>query len=60
MRKHQREILRRQAERKGVKASRFVHEKWDKLQRKKLGVSARRHNIAHGTKPKRLWRSRIA
>lgn len=60
MRKHQREILRRQAERKGVKASRYVREEWDKIQRKKLGASARLRNIAHGTKPKRLWRSRIA
>ena len=60
MRKHQREILRRQAERKGVKASRYVREAWDRLQHKKLGDAERLHNVAHGTKPKRLWRSRVA
>lgn len=58
MRKHMREILRRRAEKLGVKASRYVAQKWNEHEVKKLGEPQRRANKAHGTKPKRLWGSR--
>ena len=60
MRRYKRAILRHRAEKRGAKASRYVREAWDRLQRKKLGDAERLHNVAHGTKPKRLWRSRVA
>lgn len=59
MRRYKRAILRHRAEKLGVKASRYVREAWDKLQRKAVGTQ-RGVNVAHGTKPKRLWRSRVA
>ena len=53
MRKHMREILRRQAEKKGVKPSRYVRQIWDKYQIKKVGIHRRASNAIYGTKPKR-------
>ena len=53
-----REILRRRAERLGVKASRHVAAKWNEHQVRKLGREQRAVNIMRGTKPKRLWAGR--
>lgn len=58
MRKHMREILRRRAERLGVKASRYVARKWDEYEVRKLGREQRAVNVMRGTKPKRLWAGR--
>ena len=58
MRKHMREILRRRAERLGVKASRYVAAKWNEHQVRKLGREQRAVNVMRGTKPKRLWPGR--
>lgn len=58
MRKHMREILRRRAERIGVKASRYVAQAWNKHEVRKLGEGQRARNRAHGTKPRRLWAGR--
>jgi hypothetical protein len=55
VRKYKRAILRHLAEKRGVKASKFVYFAWDKLQRKAVGESKRYMNVRHGTKPKRLW-----
>lgn len=60
MRKHMREILRRQGERKGLKPSRYVATKWNEYEVRKLGKEQRKANVANGTKPKRLWRGRGA
>ena len=57
MRKYKRAINRAYAERKGIKASRFVAETWDKLQIRRVGWSARRMNQRHGTKPRNKWRA---
>ena len=58
-RAHMRELLRRKAERLGVKASRYVAAKWNEYEVRKLGEARRRANQAHGTRPKRLWAGRI-
>ncbi len=58
MRKHMREILRRRAEKLGVKPSRYVAQAWNRYECRKLGEAERRANKAHGTKPKRLWAGR--
>lgn len=58
MRKHMREILRRRAERLGVKASRYVAAKWNEHQVRKLGRDQRALNVRRGTKPRRLWPGR--
>ena len=55
-----REILRRQGERKGLKPSRYVARMWNRYETKKLGEKQRKANVAHGTKPKRLWAGRHA
>ena len=60
MRKYMREILRRRAERIGVKPSRYVATQWNRYEARKLGEKQRRANVAHGTKPKRLWAGRHA
>lgn len=54
MRRYKRAILRKQAEKLGVKASRYVREAWDKIQRKAVGAQ-RGVNVMHGTKPKYKW-----
>lgn len=55
MRKYKRAILRHLAEKRGVKASKFVYFEWDRLQRKAVGAATRNLNVLHGTKPKSLW-----
>lgn len=54
MRRYKRAILRARAKRRGVKASRYVREAWDRLQRKALGVQ-RGRNVLHGTRTKSKW-----
>lgn len=54
MRRYKRAILRARAEKLGVKASRYVRETWDKLQRKAVGTQ-RGVNVMHGTRPKSKW-----
>lgn len=57
MRRIKRSMLRASAERKGIKPSSFVSETWDKYQIRKFGLSVRRSNQRHGTRPKRNWRA---
>ena len=59
MRKYVRHLLRRQAERIGVKPSRFVRSEFDRLQIKKQGRDKARINQLKGTHKRKLWRSRI-
>jgi len=54
VRRYKRAILRARAEKLGVKASRYVREAWDKLQRKALGTQ-RGRNVLHGTRHKSKW-----
>ena len=57
MRRIKRSMLRAYAERKGIKTSSYVAEAWDKYQIRKFGLSVRRANQRHGTRPKRKWRA---
>ena len=57
MRKHKRAIYRAYAEQNGLKASEFVHNSWEHYQIKRRGLSVRRQNQRHGTKPRRKWRA---
>ena len=59
-RKIERNKLRREAELRGVNASRFVARMFDRYQIKKYGDTVRTINQAKGTKPRRVWRERIA
>ena len=56
MRKYIRAMYRAYAEKKGIKPSAFVAEQWDRFQKVKYGVTQRRLNVLHGTKPARKWR----
>ena len=60
MRKIIRSILRAEGERKGVKASRYMSRKFNRLQIKKYGALRRRINQAKGTHKRDVWRQRIA
>ncbi len=55
-----RNMLRAQAERLGVKPSKYVAKEFDKAQVKKHGETRRRINQAKGTHPRRTWKQRIA
>lgn len=57
VRKYKRYALRRYAERTGRKPSAYVAEAWERYQIGKLGLSARRANQRHGTKPRNKWRA---
>lgn len=57
MRKYKRAIYRAFAERKGIKASKFVHDSWEHDQIKRRGYGTRLINVLHGTKPRRKWRA---
>lgn len=50
---------RSEAEFRGVNASRFVAQMFDRRQIKKYGATVRIINQAKGTKPRRVWRERI-
>lgn len=52
--------FRREAELRGVNASRYVARMFDRYQIKKYGDTVRTINQAKGTKPRRVWRERIA
>lgn len=57
MRKYRRTIYRAYAERKGIKASRYVREAWERYQIKKVGRAVRVFNWWRSTRPKRNWRA---
>jgi hypothetical protein len=59
-RKCRRNMLRAQAERLGVKPSKYVAREFDKYQVKKYGHTRRLINQAKGTHPRRTWKPRIA
>ena len=59
-RTHIRYRLRCAAQKANVKPSKYVAYAWDDIQTRKYGETRRAINKAKGTKPKRLWRSRIA
>lgn len=52
--------MRHDAEKKGVKASKWVRNAWDRYQLKKVGAKKRRINQAKGARPRRTWRQSIA
>lgn len=60
MRKHIRNILRNQAEKMGVKPSRYVRSEFNDLQVKKYGYFARKKNQAKGTHKRSAWRNRVS
>lgn len=60
MRKFIRNRLRNQAEKMGVKSSRYVKSEFDRLQVKKYGFDNRRKNQAKGTHKYSTWRMRIS
>lgn len=51
-----RKILRNNMRRFGTK---YLSAEWNAYQIKKVGATRRQINQAKGTKPKRLWRTRI-
>ena len=51
-----RKIIRNSMRKFGTK---FLSAEWNAYQIKKVGATRRQINQAKGTKPKRLWRSRI-
>ena len=59
MRKIKRSILRKQAEDKKIKASKWVNLMWNTMQVKVYGVNKRLANQARGTHKKSTWRIRV-
>ena len=59
MRKYIRYRLRVAAQKANVKPSKHVAYGWDEIQTARYGYTRRMINRAKGTKPKRMWRSRI-
>ena len=59
MRKYTRKIMKYDAEKKGVKASMFVHDEFEELQNKKYGETRTMINKVIGTHPRKLWKHRI-
>ena len=60
MRKYIRSMLRAEANRKGVNASRYVAREFDRYQVNKYGEPRRRINQAKGTHKRKTWGLRIA
>lgn len=60
MRKYIRNALRVEAERMGVKPSKYVAEEYDRYACKKYGKARRRINQAKGTHKRKTWGLRIA
>lgn len=60
MRKLIRSMLRAEAERLGVKPSRYVSREFDKYQVKKYGATRRRINQARGTHKRNTWKNRVS
>lgn len=59
-RKYIRGMLRREAERKKIKPSRWIKREFNRIQIKKYGAKIRKINKEKGTHKKRTWRARIA
>lgn len=59
MRKYVRGMLRREAERKKIKPSKWVNREFDRIQIKKHGIEQREINKAKGTHKKSSWKTRI-
>lgn len=59
MRKYVRGMLRREAERKKIKPSKWVNREFDRIQIKKYGIEQREINKAKGTHKKSSWKTRI-
>ena len=59
MRKYIRNLIRRQAEKNGEKASRSVRATFHELQIKKYGAKCRLANMCKSTHKRKLWRSRL-
>lgn len=59
MRKYIRKMLKYTAEHQGVKASKFIKERFDKLQVKKYGAIKRDIYKAISTRPRRAWKHYI-
>ena len=57
-RKYVRGMLRREAERKKTKPSKWVNREFDRIQIKKYGIERREINKAKGTHKKSSWRVR--
>lgn len=57
MRRIRRSILRREAERKGVKPSAYVNTMWRRVQTKRYGEKLAKRFLARGAKPKRKRRN---
>lgn len=58
-RKYVRGMLRREAERKKIKPSKWVNREFDRIQIKKYGIEQRELNKAKGTHKKSSWRTRF-
>lgn len=54
-----RNIIRAEGKRQGVKPSRYLARKFDKIQAEKYGTTVRRINQAKGTHKRNVWRMRI-
>lgn len=59
MRKYRRAIIRAKAEKRGVKASKFVKDYFNGIQERKYGKEQRLINKARGTHKKSTWRNRL-
>ena len=55
MRRLKREILRRQAQKMGVKPSRYVQAKWREIQNKRYGKKLARAFWVRGSRKKKNW-----
>lgn len=51
--------MRAEAERKGIKPSRYVNFMWNKYQIGKHNGNVRRRNQARGTAPRARWKNRV-
>ena len=60
MRKFIRNKLRKEAEKLGVKASRYINREFDKYQIKKYGATVNKIHKAKGTHKRSTWKTRIA
>ena len=58
-RKFIRNMFRKEAERNGVKASRYIRRNFDSYQINKYGAIVRTKNKCKGTHKRNVWRSRI-
>ena len=59
-RKFIRGAMRAYARKHGIKESKYIRTMFDRLQVNKYGATRRKINQAKASKPKRVWRMRIA